>query len=135
MSETMTLRVVTPTGVALETAATRIVAVSPVGAFGMLPRHVDYVTELIPGVPIHDDEGGEERFLGVNSGTLVKCGAEVTVATRDAIPGDDLSALERRVAETFGRIDDRERAARGALARLEAGLVRRFFDLGRETSP
>ena len=54
MSGTMRLRVVTPTGVVLETEAARLVAAAPDGAFGMLPRHVDFVTELVPGVLIHE---------------------------------------------------------------------------------
>jgi F-type H+-transporting ATPase subunit epsilon len=36
--------------------------------------------------------------------------------------------LERIVREQFQDLDERERMARSATARLEAGLVRRFMD-------
>jgi F-type H+-transporting ATPase subunit epsilon len=125
----MRLRVVTPTRVVLDVTATRVVAESPGGAFGMLPRHVDHVAQLTAGVLVFTDADGTERYLGVNEGTLVKCGRDVLVSTREAIEGDDLSTLEAEVAEAFGALDEEERIARTALARLEAGIVRRFIDL------
>jgi F-type H+-transporting ATPase subunit epsilon len=108
----------------------RIVAEAPDGYFGMLPRHVDVVTELAPGVLLYETEEGEERFVAVHSGTLVKCGDEVRVAVRGAVEGDDLSKLRARVEADFRVRDEAERDARAALARLEAGMVRRFRDLG-----
>ena len=129
MNGAMRLKVVMPTGVAVDTYARKILAEGAEGAFGILPRHIDFVSRLVPGVLIHEDAEGREGFLGVNEGTLVKCGAEVLVSTRDAIPGRDLAALQRRVAEAFLEIDEQERVARSALARLEAGFIRRFMDL------
>jgi F-type H+-transporting ATPase subunit epsilon len=126
----MRLSVVTPMAVCVDRPVRRIVAEAPDGYFGMLPRHVDVVTELAPGVLLYETEEGEERFVAVNSGTLVKCGDEVRVAVRGAVEGDDLSELRARVEADFRERDESERDARAALARLEAGMVRRFRDLG-----
>jgi F-type H+-transporting ATPase subunit epsilon len=49
---------------------------------------------------------------------------------RGAVEGDDLGALRARVEAEFRQHDEEERDARAALARLEAGMVRRFRDLG-----
>jgi len=108
----------------------RIVAETPDGHFGMLPDHVDFVAELVPGILLYETEDGAERFVAVNSGTLVKCDDEVHVAVRGAIEGDELSELRARVEADFRRRDEDEREARAALARLEAGMIRRFRDLG-----
>jgi F-type H+-transporting ATPase subunit epsilon len=108
----------------------RIVAEAPDGFFGMLPRHVDVVAELVPGILLYETADGAERFVAVNAGTLVKCGDDVRVAVRGAIDGDDLTALRARVEADFRGRDEAERDARAALARLEAGMVRRFRDLG-----
>ncbi len=59
----------------------------------------------------------------------MKCGPEVLVSTRHAVPGDDLATLRRTVRERYVELDERERSARSALARLEAGVVRRFNEL------
>ena len=108
----------------------RIVAEGPEGRFGMLPGHIDFVSALVPGILLYETEDGSERFVAVNSGTLVKCSDEVRVAVRGAVEGDDLGALRKRVEAEFRQHDEEERDARAALARLEAGMVRRFRDLG-----
>ncbi|GAB4144401.1 MAG: F0F1 ATP synthase subunit epsilon [Sphingomonadales bacterium] len=125
----MRFKVITPHQVFLDKPVTRIVAESPEGAFGLLPRHIDYVAQLKPGVVIYDDDHGREYFLGTHDGTLVKCGALVSLATRDVIEGHSLESLKAEVEEKFQQLDQQERKARTALARLEAGLVRRFIEL------
>jgi F-type H+-transporting ATPase subunit epsilon len=107
----------------------RIVAEGPDGRFGMLPGHIDFVSELVPGILLYQTEEGAERFVAVNSGTLVKCDDEVRVAVRGAVEGDDLGALRKRVEADFRKHDEEEREARAALARLEASMIRRFRDL------
>lgn len=126
----MRLEVITPMSVCLDRPARRIVAEGPDGHFGMLPGHVDFVSELVPGILLYETEAGEERFVAVNSGTLVKCADEVRVAVRGAVEGDDLAGLRKRVEADFRQRDEEERESRAALARLEAGIIRRFRDLG-----
>ena len=125
----MRLEVITPSRACVDREVCRIRAEAPDGHFGLLPRHGDFVTDLVPGILVYAPMEGAERFVAVNSGTLVKCGDEVRVAVRGAIEGDDLGRLRRRVEEEFRRLDDDERAARAALARLEASMVKRFRDL------
>jgi F-type H+-transporting ATPase subunit epsilon len=126
----MRLEVITPTAVRLDRRVRRIVAEGPEGFFGMLPGHVDFVSALVPGILVYATEDGAERFVAVHAGTLVKCGDEVRVAVRGAIEGDDLGALRARVEAEFRQHDEQERESRAALARLEAGMIRRFRDLG-----
>jgi len=125
----MRLEVITPARDCLDLQVRRIVAEAPDGHFGILPGHGDFVTELVPGILVYEPEEGTERFVAVHSGTLVKCGPHVRVAARSAIEGSDLSWLRERVETEFRQQDDDERAARAALARLEAGMIRRFRDL------
>jgi len=126
----MRLEVITPMAVCVDRTVRRIVAEGPDGCFGMLPGHIDFVSELVPGILVYETEDGAERFVAVNAGTLVKCGGEVRVAVRGAVEGDDLGVLRERVEAEFRQHDEEERDARAALARLEAGMVRRFRDLG-----
>lgn len=123
------LKVFLPTEVLLDEEVTKVVADQENGAFGLLPRHVDFVAALVPGVVAYVDMDGIEHFVGTDHGTLVKQGQEVLVSTRSAVLGDDLDRLRSIVAERFLELDDRERSARSALARLEAGVVRRFIEL------
>lgn len=125
----MRLEVLTPARRILDKTVRRLRAEAPGGHFGLLPRHGDFITELVAGILIYEPEDGPERFVAVNSGTLVKCGDEVLVAVRGAIEGDDLARLRARVEAEFRREDETEREARAALARLEASMIRRFRDL------
>lgn len=128
----MRLRIVTPAAVCVDRTVVRLVAEAPGGYFGILPNHLDFVTQLVPGILVYQpDESDEERYVAVNSGTLVKCGGDVTAAVRGAIEGDDLGSLQDRVETEFRAQDEDERVARSALARLEAGMIRRFKDLKR----
>ncbi|WP_026757016.1 F0F1 ATP synthase subunit epsilon [Sediminimonas qiaohouensis] len=125
----MRLEVLTPPRRILDREVRKIVTEAPDGHFGILPRHGDFVTELVPGVMVYTTEDGAERFVAVNSGTLVKCGDAVMVAVRGAVEGDDLARLRQRVEEEFRRQDETEHEARAALARLEASMIRRFRQL------
>ena len=123
----MRLVVLIPTEVVLDETVQKIVAEAEDGWFCLEPRHIDFVTALAPGVLNFVTEQGHEAYLAVDEGTLVKCGAKVLVSTSRAVRGDDLATLESTVAREFRVLDEAERAARSALARLEAGIVRRFF--------
>jgi F-type H+-transporting ATPase subunit epsilon len=72
---------------------------------------------------------GEEFYLAVDEGILVKCGAEVLVSTRNAAQGADLGQLQKLIREQFAALDEREKQTRSALAKIEADFVRRFMEL------
>lgn len=136
--ERMQLRVLLPTEVLLDLAVSQINAEAEDGAFSLLPRHLDWVTALVPGIlsyrparetprtPTGDPMSDAEAYLAIDRGILVKVGQEVLVSTLNAVPGDRLEGLHRVVAEQFLHLDEQERQARSALARLEAGALRRF---------
>lgn len=129
---TMRLKVLTPTGVLIDTLATKIVAEAANGHFCLLPRHVDFTAALVPGILYYcTAETGEEALVAVDEGMLVKCGAEVLVSAFSAVHGTDLATLQATVAETFMSLDEDARRARSALARLESGVLRRLAALER----
>ncbi len=125
----MQLRVVTPAGSVIDEVVLKVVAEGPNGAFGLLPRHVDFVSELPPGIVFYRSSDGQDYVVAINEGTLVKTGKLVLISTRDAIVGDDLDALEDQVRNAFQQIDEHERKAQTALTHLEARMIRHFLDL------
>lgn len=120
---------VLPTSVLLDAPAAKVVAEAENGAFAVLPRHVDFLAALRPGVLAYTTESGPERFVGHDVGIFVKCAGEVRISTGRAFASDDLGALRRIIDREFMTLDDHERTARSALARLEAGMVRRLMEL------
>lgn len=125
----MRLEVMVPSRVVVRDDAASVVAEGAEGSFGVLPRHVDYVSALVPGILTYRrEEDGTERILALDHGTLVKAGSEVLVSVRDAVEGDDLEGLRETVQRRFQTLDRREREARSALATLEARFIRRFLE-------
>jgi F-type H+-transporting ATPase subunit epsilon len=122
------LKVILPTRTLVDEAMSKVVAEAVNGSFGLLPRHVGFVSALVPGILIYSGADGEERFLAVDEGVLVKAADEVRVSTFNAVAGRDLKRLRQTVDETFLSLDDHEREARSALARLEAGTLRGFAE-------
>jgi F-type H+-transporting ATPase subunit epsilon len=53
----------------------------------------------------------------------------VLVSTRQAARGPELGTLRQAIDEQFRTVDEQEKRARAAVARLEADLVRRFLEL------
>lgn len=120
----MRVRVLTPLEVVLDREASRITAHGDHGFFTLLPRHVDCVATLVPGLLFVDEE-----VLALDEGVALKQGADVWVTVRDAVRQAPLEALRQAVEERFLTLDEHERRARSALAMLEAGTLRRLVDL------
>jgi F-type H+-transporting ATPase subunit epsilon len=125
----MRLKVWIPTEVILDEEVTRLKAEAENGWFGVLPRHVDYVTSLVPGVLCFQLGQKETEYLAIDYGVLVKCGPEVCVSTRNAVRGRDPAKLKAEVEEQFRAAHKKEEAARALEAKLEADLVRELLEL------
>lgn len=126
----MQLKVLLPQEILLEQPVCKVMAEAENGAFCLLPRHIDFVAALIPGLLAFETPAGDEEFLALDRGILVKKGPEVSVSTTDAALGPDLAQLRQTIANRFHNLDERERNARSALAKLEAEFMRRFIELG-----
>lgn len=124
----MTLKILLPERVVLDETVDKVVAESPQGSFGLLPRHVDFVAPIVPGLLSYTQDEAES-FVAVDEGVLVKCGTEVLVSVRDAVVGPDLDTLEGTVRDRFDERREQEKALHTALAKLETEVVRRFTEL------
>jgi F-type H+-transporting ATPase subunit epsilon len=97
------------------------------GAFGILERHGDFITALAMSVISWRDSGGREHHVAVRGGMLeVRGGSSVVVATREAVPGDDLHRLETDVLDSFRRRIESERAAHADSAQLYTAAIRQI---------
>ena len=126
----MRLKILLPTRILLDEKVRKISAEAENGGFTLLPRHIDFVTVLRPGLLIFEPQAGGEAFVAVDEGILVKREQEVLVSTARAVRDDNLETLEATVAEQFEHLDEQEKKARSALIGLETSLIRRFIEQG-----
>jgi F-type H+-transporting ATPase subunit epsilon len=121
----MRLEVLLPSEVfASEHDVSRVVAQTSAGSYGLLPRRLDCVAALVPGVLMFSTATGGEVFIAVDEGVLVKSGLNVVVAVRRAVRGVDLATLRELVTRQFIHQDAEGMQLRSAMARAESGFMR-----------
>jgi F-type H+-transporting ATPase subunit epsilon len=127
----MNLKLLLPSQVFAEkTAVSRIVAQTGQGAFGILPRRLDCVAALVPGIFLYETAADGEVCVAVDEGVLVKTGSQVLVSVRRALGGTNLDRLREAVAREFLAQRADEQDLREVMATLEAGFLRRLSRLG-----
>lgn len=124
----MKVTLVLPNRIILDGEADKITAPGTGGAFQILPRHVDVVWTLEPGILVIVQDN-EEIFYAIDHGLLVKQGGRVFITCFQAIKGEHLEDLNRAVEENFRNLDEKEINARKVLAKLETDTLRRFLEM------
>jgi F-type H+-transporting ATPase subunit epsilon len=129
----MNLKILLPFRVfAEQVGVSRIVAETPAGSFGLLPRRLDCVAALTPGILVYETDSQGEVYVAVDEGVLVKTGASVLVSVRRALGGADLGRLRAAVEQEFLTLDEYEKSVRSVLAKMESGLIRRMAGFHRD---
>jgi F-type H+-transporting ATPase subunit epsilon len=126
----MNLSVFLPTASLLKEEVNKVNGESTAGEFCLKPKHIDYVTDLTPGIFSYVTVAGKEYFLAMDQGILVKQGNKVTIATRRAVSGE-LGMLFQEVEKMLLENDERERQNRSAMAKLEVGFLKNFLEFSR----
>ena len=97
------------------------------GSFGILHGHADFLTALTVSVVSWHHADDRKRFCAVRHGVLsVTNGREVAVATREAIPSDNLNHLEQVVLTRFRDALEAERIARTESLQLQMKAIRQI---------
>jgi F-type H+-transporting ATPase subunit epsilon len=129
----MNLKVLLPFRIFAEkTGVSRIVTETRAGSFGLLPRRLDCVAPLVPGILTYETAAEGEVYLAVDEGVLVKTGQDVLVSVRRAMGGsgkDQLKQLRASVEQEFLTLDEQEKSVRAVTAKLETDFLRRFVRL------
>ena len=129
----MSLKILLPFQVFAEVAGVaRIVAEARDGSFGLLPRRLDCVAALAPGILAYETQSNGETFVAVDDGVLVKNGLDVLVSVLRAFAGTDLGRLRHLVEQEYLTLDEAEQSTRLVMAKLETGFLRRVASFHNE---
>jgi F-type H+-transporting ATPase subunit epsilon len=95
------------------------------GGFGLWPGHADFLTVLGVGVLSWKDRDDHWHHCAVRRGVMtLSRGTELKVATREAIPGDNLDQLEREVIAQLAKRQQLEDESRRHARQLEVRALR-----------
>ena len=124
----MNLKVLIPEQILLDKDIRKITAEGQNGSFCILPRHIDFLSALAPGLLSYETSDGAEEFMALDEGILVKRGSEVVVSSRRAVLGPDLEKLKETVEKQFKIRDEYEQKATMAMTKLEISFMRHIMD-------
>ncbi len=124
----MRLLITTPTAIVVdESNVSSLRAEDNSGGFGILAGHADLLTALNISIVSWHGAGERTRYCAVRRGVLsVTGGAEIAIATREAIAGDDLGRLEQIVLDDFRRRNETEYASRTGSLQLQMKAIRQI---------
>lgn len=129
----MNLRVLLPYKVFLDnTEVNRVVIDTNAGSYGFLPHRLDCVAAIVPGILTYETTSRGVHYVAIDEGVLTKAGSDIQVSVRNAIGGADLGKLRKAIEEEFKRLDEHERYARTAVAKLESEFVQTIKKLRQE---
>jgi F-type H+-transporting ATPase subunit epsilon len=125
----MRLRIVTPLAIVVDDdSVLSLRAEDGSGCFGILPRHADFLTSLSVSVVSWRRGDGALHCCAVRRGVLsIMRGVDISIATREAVPGDDLATLERTVLDRFNADMETERMERVEHTRLQLTAIRQIM--------
>jgi F-type H+-transporting ATPase subunit epsilon len=101
MAETFPLELVTPTGIAYQGEVVEVTAWNPLGQFGVLAEHINYITSLVPGiVEVKLPDGGMLYYVVSGGLAEVKDGKMTILADSAEEPRMiDLAGVEGMLRE------------------------------------
>ncbi len=125
----MRLRIVTPLAVVVdEDGVVALRAEDATGSFGILPHHADFLTSLAISVVSWESSNATRRHCAVRRGVLsVAGGHDIAIATREAVPGDDLANLDETVLARFRADIETERTEHVESTRLHLNAIRQIM--------
>lgn len=120
----MNLKILLPFGVfSSESGLSSIVVETSVGSLGILPRRMDCIATLCPGILVYKTGEGHEVYVAVDGGIMVKYGFEVLVSVRNAVSGMDIATLQETVEREFIALDQSEQKLRLVLSKMESAFI------------
>ena len=98
MADTLHLRILTPEREVFDAEVQSMTAEGALGQFGVLPRHITFLTALEPGPLTYTERPGASRTIAVKGGYAEVRDDVVTVLADDAVRPSDVNPAAARVA-------------------------------------
>ena len=81
----MKMKVVLPSSILLEQMVSKVIFDAQDGSFCLLPRHIDFISVLVPSILTFQNQEGTEQYLVHDEGILIKQDREVLVAIKHGL--------------------------------------------------
>ena len=124
----MRVRLVIPGKTYLDEDMDKVTAPGKEGSFQILPKHIDVVSSLQPGILVLT-KNQKNRYFAINQGVLVKEHDLIHISSYQVMEGASLAELQETISETFKTLDEKEKRLKQILTKLEADTLIRFMEM------
>ncbi len=125
----MRLEILTPS-TAIELDVDGVTAVDASGSFGIMARHTDFVSALVPCILAYR-KGEDGGYVVVDGGVMRVEAGRVTVAARRAVKGEDVAQLKELLMREFAVMEEKEATFMELLGNMEKLLIDRMVKFER----
>ena len=131
MRSTFDARIITPQAVETVKNISFFRAEDRSGSFGILPRHIEFLTILEPSIAIAVIED-RETYYAFNSGVLSFKNNVLTITAKEFVQSDNISKLLEMIKHTFKEQEEKERLFRDSIENLQKAFIKKLIEMERD---
>jgi F-type H+-transporting ATPase subunit epsilon len=116
-----------PPKVIVDVGVEKIIAEDINGSFCLLPNHIDCVRILIPSILVYQING-EEKYIGIDEGVLIKRGKEVKVAVKNAVYEVEMGQMKEQLEKILNKTAEDEKRMRTIISEMEIDFINKYVE-------
>jgi len=131
MKSTFNARIITPKVIEGVDKISFFRAEDKSGSFGILPRHIEFLTILEPAIAIAVIEN-KEHYYAFNGGVLTFKNNALTITTKEFVQSDKVSELLVIIKSAFKEEEEKERLFSDNIDNLQKAFIKKLIEMERE---
>ena len=131
MKSTFDARIITPKAIKSVENISFFRAEDKSGSFGILPRHIEFLTILEPAIAIAAIEG-KEHYYAFNGGVLSFKNNALTVTAKEFVQSDKVSELLVMIERSFKEQEEKEHLFSDNIENLQKAFIKKLIEMERE---
>ena len=131
MKPTFSVRIVTPSDLKKVDRVSLFRAEDKSGSFGILPRHIEFLTILEPSIAIALIDG-EEEYFAFNGGILSFKKEMLTITTKEFVQSSQIGELKGIIERFYTQQREKESIFHLNMKNLQKAFFKKMIELERE---
>ncbi|MDA3947059.1 MAG: hypothetical protein PF439_10315 [Helicobacteraceae bacterium] len=131
MKPTFNVHIITPSHIEKVENVSSFRAEDSSGSFGILPRHIEFLTILEPSIAIALIEG-EEEYFAFNGGILSFKKEILTITTKDFVQSSQIGELQGIIEKYLKEQQEKESIFHLNMKNLRKAIFKKIIELERE---
>ncbi len=131
MKSTFDARIITPKAIKNVENISFFRAEDQSGSFGILPRHIEFLTILEPAIAIAVIEE-KEHYYAFNGGVLSFKNNALTITAKEFVQSDKVSELLMMIKSSFTEQEEKERLFNDNIENLQKAFIKKLIGMQRD---